>query len=143
MTAPPRTDPETQAFLALLHAGLDPSGIAVFDGQVTGTPVGQYVVVYPTPGTLDAATGSGEHQDLTCTVQVTCCGPTRRDAMAAADAARVAVVDQRIDVTGRGGDLIGQIPLDVPARRDDTGQSTTDLPIWSVVTQFRWRSVPA
>lgn len=133
----PRADPHIQAFLAQL-AG---TGLPVGDGEAPSNTTGQYLVCYPDPGSLAAAAADGAQQDLTITVQVTACGPSRRDAGAAQDKARAALAGAELVVPGRFCWAIEQI-LAQPAIRDDAAKGTSDLPVYSAVAQYRWLSVP-
>lgn len=138
MTAP-SADPEAQAFLALA----DTASVPVYDGKAPDTATGQYGVFYPTPGTVSSETLCLDPTSLTIQVQVTACGPTERDATAAASAIRTAVAGQILTVAGRTCGPIRQVPLNTPVRRDDTAKDTTDLPVYYQVVQFEWYSIPA
>jgi hypothetical protein len=138
----PAAGPEIQALITTLQAALQPA-VGVYYAEVTGTPAGQYVVVYPAPASLAAPKLDSELTELDHVVQVTCCGPSSRDAMAAADAARAAIAGRRLIVTGRSCGRIRQEPLNAPMIRDDTSRSTTNLSTYSLATEYRWTSTPA
>lgn len=138
MTAPAAA-PEIQALLDVLAGALEPA-IPVFDGKVTGSPAGQYVVVYAAPGNVSASRLCGQQRDLAGLVRITCCGPTRRDAQAAADTVRGALAGVVLDVPGRSCSVVVETPLNVPMLREDAVPGADDLPTFSVFTEYTWSS---
>lgn len=129
------------AFLALLTG----AALTVYDGEVTGTPPAQYVLVYAyfeTPDGLvapDAISLAGDSIELDLRMYVHCVGVTPQSARATADRVRTAVLDQVLTVTGRTCFPIrwreGQ-----PPRRDE---DIPGGPVHDQVDVYGWRSLPA
>lgn len=129
------------AFLALISG----AGLTTFDSQVSGSPPGQYVLVYPmfeTPGGLlapDAISLTLASTALDIHMYVHNVGVTAQSARATASRTRAAVLDQAPVVPGRLCFPIrwreGQ-----PARRNE---EIPGAPVFDEVAVYAWRSLPA
>jgi len=130
----PAVLPHVQAVQDVLEA----AGLAVYQG---GAPAGgqqlppTYLVLYPDPGTDEAASLADDRTVLDALVQITAVGTTPQGAVGTADRARTALSPPLV-VEGRvcwRPEKVGGPPL----QRDD------DLvpPLWYLPVQYRIRSI--
>ncbi|MFD9124354.1 hypothetical protein [Kitasatospora sp. NPDC059571] len=131
----PAVLPHVQAVEDVLTA----AGLTVYQGGAPpgpAAPPATYVVLYPSPGTLESASLADDRTVLDTTVQLTCVGSTPQGAVGTADRA-AAALSPPLTVAGRAcwrPERLGGPPL----QRDD------DLapPLWYLPVQYRLRSLP-
>ena len=135
--------PHTTAIVTALEAagvavgrGLQPAGSG-WQGQEGASVHVPYVVLYPSPGTVDGTVAEPtEYLDYAC--QLTCVAATQDAAETVADLVKSTLVDKPLTVTGRAS-YRGQLLLSRGPERDDA----VAPPVHYVVLQLGWRTQPA
>lgn len=136
MTTPPAVLDHVDA----VTAALETAGLSVYLGGappgVKPTDAGPFIVLYPEPGMVTAASLADNRVDFSAVVQLTCVGLTAEQALNVCDRARAALTPA-LTVAGRVSwrpeHLDGQ-----PVRRDDD----VTPPNFYAVARYRLRSIP-
>lgn len=139
-----RARPHTDAVVAALAAaqvlvgrGKEPAGSG-WAGEPGKSSFAPYVVLYPAPGTADGElVDPNEYLDYTC--QLTCVAATSEGVEAVMDAAKTALVGQRLTVAGRQCYPVYLTPLSRPISRDDQ----VSPPVHFGVLEIGFRTGPA
>ncbi|MFL4947483.1 hypothetical protein ACJ6WE_08935 [Streptomyces sp. MMS24-I31] len=122
-------------------AALTSAGLTVYLGGapagVSPTATGPFVVLYPEPGRVQAASLADDRVDFSAVVQLTCVGLTAEQAMSVSDRA-TAALSVVLTVTGRASwkpeSLDG-----LPVQRDDD----VVPPVFYAPSRYRLRSIPS
>jgi hypothetical protein len=135
------------AFLALLRTATGSPSLAVYDGEVPGSPEPAYALVYlsfETPdGTVapDKVDLTFDSDVLTTRAHVHCVGadpPAARAARAVAGRVRATVLNKTLTIAGRSCFPIRWTEGQPPRRDEDAGPTVMDL-----VDVYAWTSIPA
>lgn len=138
MTAPAASEPHIRAVVTTLGTALAAltTPIAAYNGTRPDSDT-NCVVVHGTPGQSSGSLGD-RFADLLLDFQVTAVGTGPEQALAYADAARVALLGTPPAVAGRAVWPLWQTGSQ-PVQRDDTVQP----PLWIATAQYAIKSTPA
>jgi len=135
------TTPAVLPHVDAVEAALGDAGLTVYVGGAPTSsgwsPPGQFVVLYPDPGTASRTSLAGERTDFSHMVQVTCVGATVERVLWVADKVRRAL-DKPLVVAGR----TAWQPEDQggpPVQRDDD----VTPPLFYVPVQYLIQSIPS
>jgi hypothetical protein len=127
------------ALLAALRALTAQFG--VYDAEVPATPATPYLVQYPDGGMRERGSLTADHDQVTSSVQWTCVGTSRNEALWVADQA-CQLLGRVLTVPGRSCWPLTQLGAS-PVSRDDTNRTASNRPLFTAVVDVQLTSTPA